>query len=82
LDLTGEKEETRGIGGKVPAVQSKLTIELGKPHEGYTYDLPVKVILDGADEEIPILLGRAGFFDKFIITFNQKEERVILKPNK
>jgi hypothetical protein len=38
-----------------------------------------KVILNGADEEIPVILRRAGFFDKFIVTFNQSEERLILK---
>ena len=82
LDLTGEREEARGIGGKVPAIQSSLVVEVGKAHESYSYNIPVKVILDRTDEEIPILLGRAGFFDKFLITFNQKEERIILKPNK
>jgi|SRR3989338_486334 len=82
LDLSGKKEEARGIGGKVPAIQTKMNIELGKPHEIHSHNIPVKVILDGKDEEIPVLLGRAGFFDKFLITFNQKEEKVILKPNK
>ena len=28
---------------------------------------------------IPVILGRAGFFDKFVVTFNQSEERVTLK---
>src|SRR3989339_194701 len=78
INLSGKKEEARGIGGKVPAIQSKLVVELGKAHEIYTYEIPVKIILDKMDEEIPVLLGRAGFFDKFVITFNQKEEKVIL----
>lgn len=82
LDLSGEREEARGIGGKVPAIQTNMNVEIGKPHEMYSYNIPVKVILDGKDEEIPVLLGRAGFFDKFVITFNQKEEKVILKSNK
>lgn len=81
LDLNKEKEEARGIGGKVPAIQTNINIEIGKPHEMYNFNIPVKVILSEIDEEIPILLGRIGFFDKFIITFNQKEERVILKLN-
>ena len=82
LNLSGEREEARGIGGKVPAIQTKINIEISKAHEIYRYNIPVKVILDGKDEEGPILLGRAGFFDKFIIIFNQKEEKIILKPNK
>lgn len=81
LDLNKSKEEARGIGGKVPAIQTNINIEIGKPHEIYNFNIPVKVIMSDMDEEIPILLGRVGFFDKFIITFNQKEEKIILKAN-
>ncbi len=77
LDLSGEKEEASGIGGIVPAIQTSLVIELGKSHEQYTLQIPAKIIL--TDEEFPVLLGRAGFFDKFVITFNQKEEKIFLK---
>jgi len=81
LDLTGSKEEARGIGGVVPAVQSNVTLEIGKAHENYTLNIPIKVLLVSTsnEEEIPILLGRAGFFDKFVVTFNQREERILLK---
>lgn len=82
LDLSGNKEEAQGIGGKVNSLQTSVNLELGKPHEIYTFSLPVKVIFtkDGDNEqELPILLGRAGFFDKFVITFNQSEERILLK---
>jgi len=43
--------------------------------------LAVKVILSEQNSEIdiPILLGRAVFFDKFSITFKQKEERIELR---
>ncbi len=75
LNLSGKQEEARGIGGKVPAVQTTINIELGRPHEKYNFNIPVKVILKDGEEEIPILLGRTGFFDKFIITFNQKDEK-------
>ncbi len=56
-----------------------MNLEVGKPHEQYNFTLPVKVILEDGDKEMPVLPGRKGFFDKFIITFNQKEEKVILK---
>ena len=79
LNLSGKQEEARGIGGKVPAIQTNINMEIGKPHERYIFSIPFKVILNGEDEEIPIILGRSGFFDKFIITFNQKEEKVVLK---
>jgi len=81
LDLNKKKEEARGIGGIVPAIQTNINIELGKPDEMYSFNIPVKVILSEIDEEIPVLLGRAGFFDKFVISFDQKEERVTLKRN-
>ena len=81
LDINKNKEEARGIGGKVPAIQTNINIEIGKPHEIYNFNIPVKVIMSDMDEEIPILLGRVGFFDKFIIIFNQKEEKIILKAN-
>lgn len=79
LDLTGNLEETRGIGGIVKAVQSKISLEIKRPHESHLINLKVKVILDGNDKEMPIILGRSGFFDYFIITFNQKNETISLK---
>ena len=81
LNLNGKTEEARGIGGKVPSVQTDINIELGKPHEKYSFSIPVKIILKDDEEEFPILLGRAGFFDKFVIIFDQKEEKIILKRN-
>ncbi|MBS3077544.1 retroviral-like aspartic protease [Candidatus Pacearchaeota archaeon] len=77
LNLAGEEEEASGIGGVVPAVESSVQIEIHKGHEHYSFVLPVKVILD--DSDFPILLGREGFFDKFVVTFNQSEEKLILK---
>ena len=77
VNLYGIREEASGIGGTVQTVQSKLHLEVGRAHERYYLSIPIKVIL--SDDEFPILLGRAGFFDQFIITFNQQESRVLLK---
>lgn len=77
LDISGPKEEAFGIGGSVPAVQTTLHIELGKQHEKYLFDIPVKVIL--TEDNFSPLIGRAVFFDKFTITFKQNEEKVMLK---
>jgi hypothetical protein len=52
-----------------------VTVEKG--HEHYTFEIPVKVILGYYD--FPVLLGRAGFFDKFVISFDQVKEKVSLK---
>ncbi len=81
VDLTENKEEASGIGGKVPAIQSTIYLEIGKGHENYSFSIPIKVIFNKGGQEIPILLGRAGFFDKFVITFNQKDEKITLKKN-
>lgn len=82
LELSGNKEEARGIGGKVPTIETKVNLEIGRGHENYNLTIPIKVILienEDADYELPVLLGRAGFFDNFSITFNQKENKIILK---
>ena len=77
LDLSGERTPAFGIGGKVDSIQTTVTITIEKGHEHYAFQIPVKVIL--GDYDFPILLGRAGFFDKFIISFDQAQEKVLLK---
>ena len=79
LDLSGKREPAYGIGGKVDSVESSLSIIIEKGHEHYSFDIPVKVILDSY--EFPVLLGRAGFFDKFVVSFNQKAEKILLKKS-
>lgn len=77
LDIKGKLTGAYGIGGKVNSVQTTTILRIRKGHEDYRLPLPVKVILDNYD--FPILLGRLGFFDNFIITFDQQEEKVLLK---
>jgi hypothetical protein len=77
LDLSGEKDAAFGIGGRVDAVQTSMNITIEKGHEHYSFSIPVKVILGNYD--FPVLLGRAGFFDKFVVSFDQSQERVSLK---
>lgn len=77
LNLSGKKAPAFGIGGKVDSVESSMRLSLGKEHEQYTFQIPVKVIL--GDYDFPVLLGRSGFFDKFIISFDENKEKVSLK---
>jgi len=77
LDLSSEKTPSYGIGGKVDSIETKINIAIEKGHEKYVFQIPVKVILGSYD--FPVLLGRAGFFDKFIISFDQTQERIALK---
>ena len=76
LDLTGKKSYADGIGGKVESIDSKVYITVKKGHETYTILVPVKVILN---DHIPVILGREVFFNKFIISFDQSELKVMLK---
>lgn len=77
MDLSGEKTPTYGIGGKVDSVETRMNIKVEKGHERYSFQIPVKVIL--GDYDFPILLGREGFFDRFVISFDQGQEKVSLK---
>ena len=77
LDLKGEKTSAYGIGGKVDSMETKMNIRVEKGHEHYSFQIPVKVILSNFD--FPILLGRAGFFEKFVISFDESQEKVSLK---
>jgi len=77
LDLKGKKSSAFGIGGKVNAIDTKMRLIIQKGHEKYNFLVPVKVILD--DYAFGVILGRVGFFDKFIISFDQLKEKVSLK---
>ena len=74
-ELLGLNLDTRitsayGIGGRVKSVESSVNVIVQKGHERYSFNLPVKVVLDEYD--FPILLGRLGFFDKFVILLTKK----------
>ena len=75
--LDGKIEPAYGIGGKVDSVETKVNVIVEKGHEHYEFQIQVKVIL--GDYDFPILLGRKGFFNKFIIFFDENQERVSLK---
>lgn len=77
IDLTKEKDISRGLGGEIEVINTKININIKKGHESYDLTIPVQVALNGT--AIPVILGRAGFFDKFKITFDQANEIVSLK---
>lgn len=77
LDLSGETDKSYGLSGEVNVKNTKMEISLGKGHEQYTFKIPVQVILTG--EEPPIILGRNGFFDKFIVSINEPNQKIKLK---
>jgi len=77
LNLDKKPEKTRGIGGEVKSVGTLIKITVSQGHESYNLTIPVNVIM--GDKEIPLLLGRAGFFNHFIITFDENKQKVKLK---
>jgi hypothetical protein len=77
LDFSGKKAPAFGIGGKVDTVETEVRITVAKGHEKYSFWIPVKVIMGSYD--LPILLGRAGFFEHFVISFNEKRQTISLK---
>lgn len=80
LDLKEEKEDTDtgGIGGKVKVRKSRLRFRIKGNRESYPLDVPVLVLQD-PDSNVPLLLGRHGFFEHFHITFKQNEQKIALK---
>ena len=78
IDLSGKEDESKGVGGAVKTIESKIKIEFSKGHEKYDFEMPVLVLCDD-DELGMLLLGRRGFFDKFIVTFDEQNQKFKLK---
>ena len=69
---------TKGIGGKVKTTESTLHLRVKNKRENYTLNIPVLILKDNKSD-VPLLLGRQGFFEHFNITFRQKDEKIVLK---
>lgn len=74
----GEETETGGIGGKTKARKAQFSFVLRKGRESYPLTMPALVLTDESID-IPLILGRNGFFEHFDITFKQAEEKIVLK---
>jgi len=82
-EILGIKEkppdsETGGIGGKVKVNESRFRFKLQGNRESYSLDVPALVLQD-PDADVPLLLGRHGFFENFHIIIKQNEEKIVLK---
>ena len=77
LNMGSKEDIAFGIGGKVKSINSNIQFLITQKHERYNLTIPVKIILD--DFSFPFLLGRKGFFNEFIITFDENHEKVLLK---
>ena len=76
----GEEIATGGIGGTAKARKTFFSCIIKKGREHYSVRVPALILLD-APEDLPVLLGRNGFFEQFDITFRQSEEKIVLKKN-
>ncbi len=75
LDLSGKETIANGIGGQVKTLKTKMSIKIQNSHENYKFrDVPVEVIMQ--ETKAPMILGRNGFFDKFIIIFDHQGEKI------
>lgn len=79
LDLSGKRTEVGGLGGNVPAVLTKMQVMIQKGHFLKRFNVPVYAV-DTMDDEIPVLLGRVEFFDRFKVTFDERNKRIYLTP--
>lgn len=76
LRFTRDNEVT-GIGGSsLKAKEASLRVTFGKGHETYGFDIPVLV---PEKKDVPIIIGRAGFFEQFKITFFEAEGKLEFK---
>jgi len=73
-----ERSISEGIGGVVETRKSQLSMIIKTDDEAYALKLPVMILQD-EKSDIPLVLGRGGFFDCFHITFKQNEELIILE---
>ena len=77
LDISGKREKSNGLGGEVEIVNSSMQVNVKYKHENYTFSIPVQVIME--ETKVPVILGRDGFFDKFVIEFDHFAKRIKLK---
>jgi len=75
---TGIHVQVQGEGGMVETSESELILSIDQKGCKKTFTVPIRIIDDSCD--IPILLGRKGFFENFEITFFESEKRIELQP--
>ena len=73
----GKEDKAKGIGGEIKIHNSQVFITMkGKRDEKHYFQIPVQIT---ENDNFPIIIGRRGFFDRFIITIDEKISQVKLK---
>ena len=78
LDLSGKRIKSYGISGSVESVISHVNIRIGRGHELYSFQIPIRVLFSGSDYVAPTLLGRKGFFEQFKVCIEESSQKVKL----
>ena len=81
LDLSGKRVMSFGVSGSVESVVTEATVEISRGHEHYSFNIPVRVLFSKSNYVAPTLIGRKGFFDKFRITFDEANQKIVIKSN-
>lgn len=83
LGLTkGELIHSDGAGGSYDSHLSKVGLKIGRGNKNRIHDFgSVDVCFPNVKTNTPILLGRNPVFREYNITFEEKNEKIIMKPN-
>jgi len=75
----GKETTSKGINGDIKVRNSSVDMVIERPHEKHTLqNVPIQV---AKDDNYPIIIGRAGFFNKFEILIDEENQKVKLKKN-
>jgi predicted aspartyl protease len=78
LNIKLEKEsKSKGLGGEVKVSLGKLSYRIKGNHNYFNFDNIDIEILE--TDDAPVIFGRRGFFDKFKVTIDERNEKIILK---
>ena len=77
INFSGENEVFGISRESVKAKEGRINVRFGKGKEFYNFSIPILVPLDKQD--IPIIIGRIGFFNQFKVTFIESEKKVEFK---
>ena len=81
LDLSRKRIMSFGVSGSVESVVTEATVEISRGHEHFSFNIPVRVLFSKSNYVAPTLIGRKGFFDKFRITFDEANQKIVIKSN-
>jgi len=69
----GKADKTGGIGGTTEGHWSKFSFKIKAGREEHTFN-NVDVFVLNIDLDVPILIGRAGFFERFEVSFIENKK--------